>query len=164
MSINRFSAAVLIALVAVAGCASAPKLPVFGDWRVASFNPIAAPGAPAEKPAAAPVQTLAWVGVSASFTPRFARFGGDRCSAPTYTRADMPAAEFQKQFHVSPASLGITADPVPVYRLECGYQWGGQTNTLIVKSPTSLLAPWDDTFFELEKRAPGVNESAVADR
>ncbi len=153
MSTYRFSAAVLIALGTIAGCASAPKLPVFGDWRVASFDPIAAPGStgPA-KPAAAPVQTLAWVGVSASFSPQLARFGGDRCSAPTYTQADVPAAQFQQQFHVSPASLGITADPVPVYRLECGYQWGGQASTLIVKSPTSLLAPWDDTFFELVKR------------
>jgi hypothetical protein len=153
MSIYRVPAALLIALGTIAGCASAPKLPVFGDWRVASFEPIAAPGAAAAtKPAAAPVQTLAWVGVSASFTPQFARFGGDRCSSPTYTQADLPAAQFQQQFHVSPASLGITADPVPVYRLECGYKWGGQTNTLIVKSPTSLLTPWDDTFFELVKR------------
>ncbi len=152
MSTYRLSAALLIALGAMAGCASAPKLPVFGDWRVASFDPIAAPGAAPQKPAAAPVQTLAWVGVSASFTPQLARFGGDRCSAPKYTQADVPAAQFQQQFHVSPASLGITSDPVTVYRLECGYPWGGQASTLIVKSPTSLLTPWDDTFFELQKR------------
>jgi hypothetical protein len=149
----RFPAALLISLGTIAGCASAPKLPVFGDWRVASFDPIAAPGAAAPAtPGAAPVQTLSWVGLSASFTPQLARFGADRCSAPTYTQEEVPAAQFQQQFHVAPAKLGITADPVPVYRLECGYAWGGQANTLIVKSPTSLLAPSNDMFFELVKQ------------
>ena len=33
------------------------------------------------------------------------------------------------------ATLGIAGDPVTVYRLDCSYDWGGRSNTLIVKSP-----------------------------
>jgi hypothetical protein len=138
--------AVLTAIALLAACASA-KLPLFGTWRIASYS---SPGLSAQSP----VQALAWVGVSASFAPDDARFGGDRCSAPKYTARTLSAAEFQQEYKTPAATLGLTSDPVTLYRLDCGYTWAAQTNTLIVKSPTSLLAPWDGTFFELVKSPP----------
>jgi hypothetical protein len=144
MVTQRLGAALLAVFAIGTACASAPKLPVFGTWKVASYS---APGVSAQPS----VPALAWVGVSASFAPDDARFGGDRCSAPKYTPRTLSAAEFQQEYRVPPATLGITGDPVTVYRLDCGYDWGGRTNTLIVKSPTALLTPWDGTFFELAK-------------
>ena len=94
---------------------------------------------------------MAWVGVSASFAKEDARLGSDRCSAPKYTPRTLTAAEFQQEYRVAAATLGIAGDPVTVYRLDCGYDWGGRLNTLIVKSPTALISPWDGAFFELVK-------------
>ena len=147
MTIIRGTAVVLTAIGLLTGCASAPALPLFGSWRIASYS---SPGLSAQSP----VQSLAWVGVSASFEPDDARVGGDRCSAPKYTARTLSAAEFQQEYKTPAASLGLTSDSVTLYRLDCGYTWGAQTNTLIVKSPTSLLAPWDGTFFELVKTTP----------
>jgi hypothetical protein len=104
--------------------------------------------------AAAPVQTLSWVGTSASFAPEDARIGGHRCTAPTYTPATLSAADFQQQYQVAASSAGITGDQVTVYKIECGYDWQGPANTLIVRSPTSLLTPKDGRFFELVKSDP----------
>jgi hypothetical protein len=140
----RLRANLGIVVLMVTACASAPKLPVFGTWKVASYS---APGVSAQPS----VPSLAWVGVSASFAPDDARFGEDRCSAPKYTARTLSAAEFQQEYRVPAATLGITGEPVAVYRLDCGYDWGGRTNTLIVKSPDALLTPWDGTFFELVK-------------
>jgi hypothetical protein len=149
MSTHKWMAVLLTLSGMLAGCASASKLPVFGTWRIASYS---SPGLSAQSP----VQLLAWVGESASFGPDDARFGGDRCSAPTYTARPLSAAEFQQEYKAPPAKLGLTGDPVTVYRLDCGYTWGAKTNTLIVKSPTSLLVPWDGTFFELVKHTPAL--------
>ena len=99
---------------------------------------------------------LAWVGVSASFDPGDARFGGNRCSAPKYTPRTLSAAEFQQQYHAAAATLGITGDPITVYGIDCGYDWGSKTNTLIVKSPNALLTPWDGMFLELVKAPPAL--------
>jgi hypothetical protein len=140
----RFTTALLLICGLAAGCASAPKLPIFGTWKISSYS---SPGLSAK----APVQSLSWVGVSASFAPRDARLGGDRCSSPTYTPRTLTAAEFQAEYKMPFSTLGLTGDPVTVYKLACGYKWGGQTDTLIVKSPTALLTPWDGTFFELTK-------------
>ena len=60
MSIERSRIALVILMMSCAGCASAPKLPVFGTWRIMSY---ASPGVSA----ASPVQTLSWVGTSATF-------------------------------------------------------------------------------------------------
>jgi len=147
MSIERFRIALDILLVSCLGCASAPKLPVFGTWRIMSY---ASPGVSA----ASPVQTLSWVGTSATFEPDDARFAGHRCWAPTYTAVTVSAADFQQQYKVAAASAGITGDQVTVYKLDCAYNWEGPTNTLIVKSPTALLAPWNGAFFELVKMDP----------
>ncbi|MEO7272977.1 MAG: hypothetical protein ABI211_13340, partial [Vicinamibacterales bacterium] len=79
MSRERIRVALaIVSLASCVSCASAPKLPVFGTWRIMSY---ASPG----MSAAAPVQTLSWVGTSATFAPADARFGGQRCSTPTYT-------------------------------------------------------------------------------
>ena len=145
---NRVALAVVF-LVSCVSCASAPKLPVFGNWRIMSY---ASPGVSAS----APVQTLSWVGTSAMFAPDDARFAGQRCSAPTYTAATLSAADFQQQYKVAASAAGITGDQVTVYKLECGYDWQGPTNALIVKSPTSLLAPWNGTLFEVVKTDPVV--------
>ena len=111
----------VILMMSCAGCASAPKLPVFGTWRVMSY---ASPGVSA----AAPVQTLSWVGTSATFARDDARFAGQRCSPPTYTEVTLSAADFQQQFKVAAASAGITGDQVTVYKLDCAYDWEGPTN------------------------------------
>ena len=129
--------------------ASAPKLPVFGTWRIMSY---ASPGVSA----ASPVQTLSWVGTSAMFAPDDARFAGQRCSSPTYTPTTLSAADFQQQYKVSAASAGITGDQVTVYKIDCAYNWEGPTTALIVKSPTSLLAPWNGSLFELVKTKPAI--------
>ena len=143
------TAAALTLLGLLAACASAPKLPLFGTWRIASYS---SPGLSA----ASSVQALAWVGVSASFASDDARVGGDRCGSPTYTPRTLSAAEFQQEYKTPAATLGLTSDPVTVYSLGCGYTWGAETNTLIVKSPTALLAPWKGTFFELVKTEPAL--------
>jgi hypothetical protein len=137
--------AVLVSAIAIAtACASAPKVPVYGTWKVTSFS---APGVSAQTS----VPALSWVGVSASFASNDARVGGDRCSSPKYTARSLSSAEFQQEYKVAPATLGLSSEPIAVYHLECGSDWGGRTSTLIVKSPTSLLTPWDGTFFELVK-------------
>jgi hypothetical protein len=84
-------------------------------------------------------------------TWKVTRFGADHCSSPKYTARTLSAAEFQQEYRVAAATLGISGEPITLYRLECGYDWGAKTNTLIVKSPTSLLTPLDGTFFELVK-------------
>ncbi|HUR35555.1 MAG TPA: hypothetical protein VM032_17250 [Vicinamibacterales bacterium] len=139
----------IVSLLSCVSCASAPKLPVFGTWRIMSY---ASPGVSA----AAPVQTLAWVGASASFSAVDARFAGQHCSSPTYTPATLSAADFQQQYKVAPSSAGISGDQVTVFKLDCGYDWHGPTNALIVKSPTSLLTPWNGAFFELVKTEPAM--------
>jgi hypothetical protein len=146
MVTHRLGAGLLAVLVVAAACASAPKLPVFGTWKVATFSGPAVPQTS--------VTAVAWVGVSASFAPDDARLGSDRCTTPKYTSRTLTAAEFQQEYRVAAATLGISGDPVTVYRLDCGYDWGGRTNTLIVKSPTALISPWDGTFFELVKSPP----------
>jgi hypothetical protein len=145
----RLGIGLLGVVVTVTACASAPKLPVFGTWKVASYS---SPGVSAQ----ASVPALAWVGVSASFDRDDARFGGDRCSSPKYTARTLSVSEFQQEYRVAPATLGISGDPITLYSLECGYNWGGRANTLIVKSPTALLTPWDGTFFELVKSTPSL--------
>jgi hypothetical protein len=147
MSIERSRIALVILMMSCAGCASAPKLPVFGTWRIMSY---ASPGVSA----ASPVQTLSWVGTSATFARDDARFAGQRCSQPTYTEVTLSAADFQQQYKVAAASAGITGDQVAIYKLDCAYDWEGPTNALIVKSPTALLAPWNGAFFELVKVDP----------
>jgi len=149
MSIERSRIALVILLVSCVSCASAPKLPVFGSWRIMSY---VSPGVSASSP----VQTLSWVGTSATFARDDARFAGQRCSSPTYTAATLSAADFQTQYKVSAASAGITGDQVTVYKLDCSYDWAGPTNALIVKSPTALLAPWNGAFFELVKTEPAL--------
>jgi hypothetical protein len=144
MVMHRLGAGLLGTFVVVTACASAPKVPVFGTWKVASFS---APGVSAQPS----VPALSWVGVSASFTADDARFGGDRCSSPKYTARTLSATEFQQEYHVPAATLGISGDPITIYRVDCGHEWGGRTNTLIVKSTTALLTPSDGTFFELVK-------------
>jgi len=143
MVTHRLGVGLLAIYVVAAGCASAPKLPVFGTWRVSTFSGPAVPQTS--------VMAMAWVGVSASFAKEDARLGSDRCSAPKYTPRTLTAAEFQQEYRVAAATLGIAGDPVTVYRLDCGYDWGGRLNTLIVKSPTALISPWDGAFFELVK-------------
>jgi len=106
--------------------------------------------------AAAPVQTLSWIGASAMFAPDDARFAGQRCSSPTYTPTTLSAADFQQQYKVAASAAGITGDQVTLFKLECGYDWQGPTNALIVKSPTSLLTPWNGAFFELVKTNPSI--------
>jgi hypothetical protein len=149
MSIERSRVALAILLASGVSCASAPKLPVFGTWRIQSY---ASPGLSA----AAPVQSLAWIGTSASFEPEDARVGGNRCSKPTYTPSTLSAADFQQQFKVTPSAAGLSGDSVAVIKVGCGSEWGAEANTLIVKSPTSLLAPWNGTLFELVKTEPAL--------
>jgi hypothetical protein len=144
MVTHRLGAGLVSVFVLAAACASAQKLPVFGTWKVTSF---ATPGVSAHPS----VPALSWVGVSASFASEDARFGADHCSSPKYTARTLSAAEFQQEYRVAAATLGISGEPITLYRLECGYNWGAKTNTLIVKSPTSLLTPLDGTFFELVK-------------
>ncbi len=144
MSIERSRIVLAILLVSCIGCASAPKVPVFGTWRINSY---VSPGVSA----ASPVQTLSWVGSSAMFAKDDARFAGQRCLSPTYTAGTLSAAEFQQRYKVSAASAGITGEQVTVYKLDCGYNWDGPTDALIVKSPTALLAPWNGALFELAK-------------
>lgn len=146
MALYRKTAVLVVLLGWSAGCASAPKLPIFGSWRVASYS---SPG----MSAAASVQSLAWVGTSASFTPKDARVAGNHCYSPTYTPRTLSAAEFQQEFRAAAATLGISADPVTVFKLECGSEWAGQGDTLIVKSDTTLLTPWNGMFLELVKTA-----------
>lgn len=98
------------------------------------------------------VPVLAYVGLSASFDMGDARFGGDRCGAPSYTPRTLSAAEFQQEFKVAGATLGITEDPVKVYTVACGVQWNSHVSTLIMKTPTTLLTPLDGRFFEMVKR------------
>ena len=143
MATHRVGAGLLAIFAVATACASAPKLPVFGTWRVTAFSGPAIPQTS--------VTAVAWVGVSASFAPDDARLGSERCSAPKYTPRTLTAAEFQQEYRVAAATLGIAGDPVTVYRLDCGYDWGGRLNTLIVKSPTALISPWDGAFFELVK-------------
>jgi hypothetical protein len=149
MSIERFRVALAILLASSVSCASAPKLPVFGTWRIQSYT---SPGLSA----AAPVQSLSWVGMSASFAPEDARVAGDRCSTPKYTSSTLSAADFQQQFKMAPTAAGLSGDSVAVVKVDCGSEWNAATNTLIVKSPTSLLAPWHGTFFELVKTEPAL--------
>jgi hypothetical protein len=152
MSTHR-SLAALIVLVALAGgaCASAPKLPLFGTWRI---QPLTGAGVPAQTS----VQNLAWVGVSASFQPGDARVGANHCYQPTYTAQTISAAEFQGTYTAPPASLGLQGDPITLYKLTCGHEWHGEADTLIVKSPTLLLSRWNGMFFELVQAPPALNK------
>lgn len=145
MSTLRRTATLAIVLAGLAGCASAPGLPIYGTWKITSF---AAPGSTA----AAPVPVLAYVGLSASFGIGDARFGGDRCGVPNYTPRKLSASEFQQEFKVAGSTLGITEDPVQVYTVACGVPWNSHVSTLIIKSPTTLLTPLDGRFFEMAKR------------
>ncbi len=77
--------------------------------------------------------------------------GSDRCSAPKYTPRTLTAAEFQQEYRVAAATLGITGDPVTVYRLDCGYDWGGASTRSSSSRQRLLIPPWDGAFFELVK-------------
>jgi len=144
MFTHRSFAAVIVVLAGTCACASAPKLPVFGTWRI---EPPSGPAAATETS----VQTLAWVGASASFQPSDARIGPDRCYQPTYTPQTLSAAEFQQAYNAPVASLGLQGDPVTIYKLTCGHEWQGKADALIVKSDTALLTRWNGMFFELVK-------------
>jgi hypothetical protein len=137
--------AMLATLAMQAACASASKVPVFGTWEITSYSSPGGAAAPASVPA------LAWVGVSASFERGDARFGEERCSAPKYTSRSLSAAEFQQEFRVPVTALGITGDPVIVYKVDCGTGWAGKADTFIVKSPTALVASWNGSFLEMVK-------------
>jgi len=144
MATKRLGAGLFSILAMAAACASAPKLPVFGTWKIASYS---TPGVSTQPP----VQVLSWIGESATFGSGDIRFGSHRCSSPKYTPRTLSAAEFQQEYKVAPAALGISGDQITLYRFECAYEWGARANTLIVKSPTSLLSPLDGSFFELVK-------------
>ena len=62
MVTHRLGVGLLAIYVVAAACASAPKLPVFGTWKVATFSGPAVPQTS--------VMAMAWVGVSASFARR----------------------------------------------------------------------------------------------
>ena len=100
-------------------CASAPKVPVFGTWRIALYT---SPGLSA----ASSVQALAWVGVSATFAADDARVGGDRCGLRADTPRTLSAAEFQQEYKAPAATLGLTSDPVTVYSPQCQEHLGSR--------------------------------------
>jgi hypothetical protein len=141
----RAAGAALIAADTIAGCATGGKLPMFGTWRVAAYQT-------PENKGPAPVQSLALVGISASFDSKHARMGAERCDKPQYTAQSLTAAEFQQQFKVTAASLGLSGEPVTVYRVECPSNPGTPARVLIVKAQDSLLTPGDGSFYELRRR------------
>jgi hypothetical protein len=151
MSTHRSFATFIVLLAGAGACASGPKLPLFGTWRI-QLPPGTAP------PAQTSVQNLAWVGVSASFQPDDARVGASRCYQPTYTPQTLSAGEFQQAYSASPSSLGLQGDPITVYKLTCAHEWQGQADTVIVKSDTVLLTRWNGMFFELIKTAPALTQ------
>ena len=65
-------AAAVLAVVVGGACASGGKLPVFGNWRVTSYQ---IPDATDQ----ASVQSLSWVGTSASYGRKEVRLGVERC-------------------------------------------------------------------------------------
>jgi hypothetical protein len=142
---RRLSFAVVLLLGAAAGCASAPKYPVLGDWLVTSYS---TPGS-----SVPPLERLTLVGISATLAEHDIRFGIDRCKDPTYTAHLLSAEEFTAQYTATPASLEIQGDPIQTYQLDCGEAWSGPPRVFIVKSPDALLVPWDGTFYTLVRRA-----------
>ena len=140
--IRRGATALLVVLVSGA-CASGGKLPIYGSWRVTAYQ---ATGASSQSS----VQTLAWIGTSASYTAGDARFGVTRCYAPTYTSQSLSPTDFTAEYKVAPSALGLTGESVPVYKVECPKD-PSLKMVLIVKGADNVLVPWAGTFFQMER-------------
>jgi hypothetical protein len=127
------------------GCATGTRLPVYGSWRIAS---LAQPDAAAQPS----VPALSLIGVSASFSKSDARIGTTRCSRPNYVSKTMTAAELSQEYHVTAAAVGVSAEPITVYQIECPAGFGAAPSVLIVKSEGALLSPQGAMVYELVRK------------
>lgn len=131
----------------MAACASAPRTPYYGDWRVLSFS---APGISATSAN----EAAKWVGARATYAKDRAAFGPDECRAPTYTSRTLTAQDFVAAYRVRADALGLTDPTVTIVTVSCRSAWTNRGSLLIVKSATNLITTWDGVFYELERRTP----------
>ncbi len=121
----------------------APTAYVHGDWEVVAFEQ---PGVAALSPSEAD----AWIGRVAHLSDSLAVFGDDRCETPTYVSDTTTADRFARDYLFVPSAVSL-GDTILGTRLRCGGDWISPLARLYHRG-SDLLAPWDGTFFVLQRR------------
>ena len=116
--------------------------PILGSWQVVSSR---CPGVCAMSAA----ESAEWHGTIARYTASVARFGGDSCATPSYSRRRLTDREFIRGFRTSLRSIGITANSVDVIEVGCNGRGTKPGSFLIIKDPGHILTVWDGVFFEM---------------
>lgn len=142
---TRFLMAAVLA--ALAACASGGTLPIYGDWLITSYHR-------QQNEGPVPIDVLSRIGLSATVASDQLRLALDRCDNPTYTPHALTPAEFTEQFHVEPAAVELSANPIEAYDLACGTGDARRTWIVVVKSADALLVPINGTVYELSRTRP----------
>ena len=98
-----------------------------------------------------------WIGATAQFTPKVARFdcpmGSERVDKPSYVCHALTDHRFYVEYREDSESLGLGKGPTRLVRVLDGKNdWTWPGGVLIMKSRNSLLALWDGVYFELSRR------------
>ena len=142
---TRRGVAAVLAVAVSGACASGGKLPIYGNWRITSYQ--SAGGSTDSS-----VQALSWVGTSASYTPSEVRLGVERCSSPNYALETLSVPDFTAQYKVAPSALGLSGESIALYKVDCPKDPAKRSMVLIVKGTDNLVVPWRGTFFQLERQ------------
>ncbi len=138
-----FGVLFLTACAAITSCAVKEPASVEGTWVITSS---VAPGISAMEPE----DTKTMLGQSFQYSTDNVVLGQTQCGQTKWHEKKLSEKDFQIEYKVSFAQLGIVANKISRFDIEChGENVPGQS--VLVASKERAFTLWDGVFFQMEK-------------
>lgn len=138
-----FGALFLTASAAITSCAVSEPASVEGTWVITST---VTPGISAMQPA----EANTWLGRSFQYSTDSVILGQTQCGEGKWSEKKLTEQDFQQEYRVSFDQLGIVANKISRFEVDChGENVPGQS--VLIATKDRAFTVWDGVFFQMEK-------------